>query len=65
MPRLVFDVLTKVSGEEHTFMIQDMAQEMFKRIFDLAVNSEIDLKQQGGTIRQLKEVARPVAVSHN
>lgn len=65
VPRLVFDVLTKVSGEEHTFMIQDMAQEMFIKMFDLAVNSEIDLKQQGGVIKQLKEAARPVAVSHN
>ena len=46
-------------------MIQDMAQEMFIKIFDLAINSEVDLKQQKGGIKQLKEAARPVAVSHN
>lgn len=46
-------------------MIQDMAQEMFIKIFDLAVNSEVDLKQERSVVKQLKESARPVAVSHN
>jgi len=51
VPRLVFDILSKVSGEEHTFMIQDMAQEMFIKVFDLAVNSEVQIKQQGSAIK--------------
>ena len=25
IPTLIFDILTKVSGDEHTFMVQDMS----------------------------------------
>jgi hypothetical protein len=25
VPTLIFDILTKVSGDEHTFMVQDMS----------------------------------------
>ena len=42
--------MTKVSGDENTFMIQDMTQELFKRISEIAINSQV---QQGGQIKQL------------
>jgi hypothetical protein len=41
IPTLIFDILTKVSGDEHTFMVQDMSQEMMIKIFDIGMNSEV------------------------
>ena len=39
VPTILFDILSKVSGDEHTFMIQDMAQELFIKIFEVGMDT--------------------------
>lgn len=66
VPALVFSMLVSVSGDEFTFMIQDMAQEIFCKIADLAVNAPTAVNQgMAAGIRQAKDSERASSMSLN